>query len=108
MHILLDEMWPPEAARLLRERHGLSATHVFEEGLRATEDSVIAQHARAGGWCLVTENVIDFAQESDVALVFLRKKDLPSGRAQASALARILADWAREHPDPYLGAHWPQ
>lgn len=106
-HLLLDEMWPPEAARLLREHHGQSATHVFDEGLGATEDHVIAAQARSRGWCLVTENVIDFVGEPDLAVVFVRKRDLPAGRAQAPALAQLLATWSRAHPEPYLGGHWP-
>ena len=106
-HLLLDDMWPPAAARILRDEQGLSASHVFEEGLGATEDAVIAAHVRTHGWCLVTENVADFAHEPDVVLVFVRKRDLPAGRAQATALARLLTNWAARHTDPYLGAHWP-
>jgi hypothetical protein len=24
-----------------------------------------------------------------------------------AALAKVLDRWAQEHPDPYLGPHWP-
>jgi hypothetical protein len=40
-------------------------------------------------------------------LVFVLKKDLPSGGGQAAVLAKVLDSWARDHPDPYLGPHWP-
>jgi hypothetical protein len=40
-------------------------------------------------------------------LVFVLKKNLPAGGGQAVALARILDRWDRDHPDPYLGHHWP-
>jgi hypothetical protein len=40
--------------------------------------------------------------------VFVLKKNLPTGTAQASELAAALDRWAREHPEPYLGPHWPR
>jgi hypothetical protein len=55
----------------------------------------------------VTENVVDFASERDVVLVFVVKKNLPAGGGQAAALAKVLDRWAQEHSDPYLGPHWP-
>jgi len=35
------------------------------------------------------------------------KKNLPAGGGQAAALAKILDCWAQDHPEPYLGHHWP-
>ena len=64
--------------------------------------------ARGEGRAIVTENVADFAAERDVVLVFVLKKNLPAGGGQAAALAKVLDRWAQEHPDPYLGAHWPR
>jgi hypothetical protein len=104
---LLDEMLPPAAAALLRDNHRCDAVHVSEIGLLATEDAQIAATARAQGRALVTENVADFAAERDMVLVFVLKKNLPAGGAQATALAKTLDHWARENPDPYLGPHWP-
>ncbi|GAA4893425.1 DUF5615 family PIN-like protein [Streptomonospora salina] len=104
---LIDEMFPPSAARLLRETYDRDALHVSEIGLQAVEDSLVAATARAEGRAVVTENVVDFAVERDVVLVFVLKRHLPPGGAQAAALAKILADWARAAPDPYLGPHWP-
>lgn len=104
---LVDEMFPAAAAVLLREVYGHDAVHVAEIGLQAAEDALVAAAARAGGRAVVTENVADFAAERDVVLVFVLKRNLPAGGGQAAALAKVLDSWARDCPDPYLGAHWP-
>ena len=104
---LVDEMFPAAAAELLRTRHGRDAVHVTEVGLRGADDAQVAAVARAQGRAVVTENVADYAAERDLVLVFVLKKNLPAGGAQAAALARILDRWGRDHPDPYLGHHWP-
>jgi hypothetical protein len=108
LKFLLDEMFPPEAAALLRDRHGHDAVHVIEVGHAATDDPDIAAAARNQGRALVTENVAHFAGERDVVLVFVHKRTLPPGGAQASGLAEFLDRWANDHPAPYLGAHWPR
>jgi Domain of unknown function (DUF5615) len=104
---LIDEMFPLAAAELLRSRHDRDAVHVSEVGLRAADDTRVAEAARAEGRAMVTENVADFAAERDLVLVFVLKKNLPAGGAQSAALARILDRWDKDHPDPYLGHHWP-
>ncbi len=104
---LVDEMFPAAAAELLRTRHGHDAVHVTEVGLRGADDAQVAAVARAQGRAVVTENVADYAAERDLVLVFVLKKNLPAGSAQAAALVRILDRWAKDHPDPYLGHHWP-
>lgn len=104
---LIDEMFPPAVAMLLRNSYGHDAVHVAEVGLLATEDAQVAAVARAEGRALVTENVADFAGERDVVLVFVLKRNLPAGGGQAPALAKGLDSWARATPDPYLGPHWP-
>lgn len=104
---LVDEMFPAAAAELLRTRHGRDAVHVTEVGLRGADDAQVAAVARAQGRAVVTENVADYAAERDLVLVFVLKKNLPAGGAQAAALARILDRWAKDHSDPYLGHHWP-
>jgi hypothetical protein len=104
---LIDEMFPMAAAMLLRDTYGHDAVHVTEAGLRAAEDAQVAAVARGEGRAVVTENVADFAAERDVVLVFVLKKNLPAGGGQAAALAKLLDRWAQEHPDPYLGPHWP-
>jgi len=100
-------MFPTVTAVLLRDTYGHDAVHVAEVGLRAADDAQVAATARAEGRAVVTENVADFAAERDVVLVFVLKKSLPTGGGQAAALAKVLDRWAEDHPDPYLGPHWP-
>ncbi|MGI8632683.1 MAG: DUF5615 family PIN-like protein [Solirubrobacterales bacterium] len=107
MRFLLDEMYPPGAATRLRDHHGHDGVHVNEVGLRATDDAVIAGVARSQDRVMVTENVAHFAAERDLVLVFIPKRKLPVGGGQAADLADLLDRWARNHPEPYLGPHWP-
>jgi Domain of unknown function (DUF5615) len=104
---LIDEMFPPATAVLLRDAYGHDAVHVAEAGLRAAEDAHVAAVARAQGRAIVTENVADFSGERDVILVFVLKKNLPAGSGQGPALAKALDRWAQDRPQPYLGPHWP-
>jgi hypothetical protein len=67
----------------------------------------VAAVARAQGRVVVTENVADFSAERDIVLVFVLKKNLPAGGGQAAALAKALDRWMQDHPEPYLGPHWP-
>ena len=104
---LLDEMFPLAAAGLLREQVEHDAAHVSELGLGGADDAEVAAVARAEHYALVTENIADFAAERDLLLVFVLKKNLPPGGAQAKGLAVLLDRWATTHPDPYVGHHWP-
>lgn len=104
---LIDEMFPTAAAELLRTSYGHDTVHVAEVGVSAGDDTQVATAAWAEGRAVVTENVVDFAAERDLILVFVLKKNLPSGGGQAAALAKILDRWGKDHPDPYLGHHWP-
>lgn len=104
---LVDEMFPATTASLLRGNYDHDAVHVLEVGLGSTADEEIAATARAEGRAVVTENIVDFAAERDVVLLFVLKKNLPAGGAQAKALAQVLDDWARANPLPYVGPHWP-
>jgi Domain of unknown function (DUF5615) len=106
--VIIDEMFPTAAAQVLRDHYGRDAVHVAEVGLRATDDAAIARHARAEGRAVVTENVADFAAEEDLVLVVVLQKNLPSGGAQAAALAGVLDRWIKTNPDPYVGHHWPE
>jgi hypothetical protein len=101
-------MFPSAAAVLLREKYGHDAIHVAEAGLQGAQDAQVAATARAEGRAVVTENVADFAAERDLAMLFVLEKNLPAGGAQAAALASVLDRWARDHPEPYLGPHWPR
>jgi hypothetical protein len=104
---LLDEMFPPDAARLLREQSDHDAVHVSEVGLRGADDAAVASLARAEDRVLVTENVAHFTAERDLVLVFVLKKSLPAGGGQAKGLTVLLNRWTNTHPDPYRGHHWP-
>ena len=104
---LIDEMFPPTTAITLRDTYGHDAVHVSEVGLQAMDDSLVATTARAEGRALVTENVADFATERDLVLVFVLKRNLPTGGAQAAGLAKLLDHRASENPEPYVGPHWP-
>jgi hypothetical protein len=105
--LLLDEMFPSDAARQLQESFGHDAVHVDDLGLRGADEQQVAEVARAEGRAVVTENVADYAAERDLVLVCLLKRNLPAGGAQSSALAKLLDRRIRENPRPYVGQHWP-
>jgi hypothetical protein len=60
------------------------------------------------GRAMVTENVADFADEEGLVPVVVLKKYLPSGGAQAAALADVSDRWIEANPEPYVGHHWPK
>lgn len=68
---LVDEMFPPTTAALLREKYGHDAVHVGEVGLRGAEDAQVAACARTAGRAVATENVVDCSAERDVVLVLV-------------------------------------
>ena len=105
---LIDEMFSVVAASLLRDKYGHDAVHVAEAGMRGAPDALVAATARAEGRAVVTENVADSSAERDVVLLFVLKRNLPAGGRQAPALAAVLDRWNQEHPEPYLGPHWPR
>lgn len=103
---LIDEKLPPAAAETL-QRWGHDAVHVSQVGLMATADHLVAETDRSERRTLVTENVVDFAHEADLVLVFVLNRSLPSGGARAEALALLLDRWSSANAEPYVGAHWP-
>jgi len=107
VRFLLDEMFPAEAAQTLRDEFDHDAVHVGEVGLAGVADAEVGITARAEKRVVVTENVADFAAEPDLVLVCILKRNLPSGGAQAHALAALLDRWATDNPRPYVGQHWP-
>src|SRR5258708_30007191 len=100
-------MFPVAAAVILRETYGHDEISVTEVGRGAAEDGDVAALARAQGRAVITENVADYAADRDVVLVFVLKKNLPGGGAQAAGLAKALDRGAQDYPEPYLGPHWP-
>jgi hypothetical protein len=107
VRLLLDEMFPSEAARVLRVQFGHDAVHVNDLGLRGAADPQVAPVARADDRAMVTENVVDYAPEPDLVLVCVLKRNRPAGGKQAHALAELLDAWCRTNPAPYVGQHWP-
>ena len=107
MNLLLDEMFPSDAARQLRDAFGHDAVHVDDLGMGGVDDRQVAAVARADGRAVVTENIADYAGEQDLVLVCVLKRTLLSGGAQTSALAKLLERWVTENPHPYVGHHWP-
>lgn len=106
MRFLIDEMFPAATcSRLLERRH--DAVHVRDLGLDARPDREVAAVAGQERRILVTENVKDFAGEHDLVIVCVLKSRLP-GQGMAEHLARMLERWALDHPDPYVGLHWPR
>lgn len=68
MKLLLDEMWPPEAAAQLRRR-GHDVVAVAERpDLRTQEDEVIFAAAQDEDRAVVTENVADYRPIADSLL----------------------------------------
>jgi len=107
VRFLLDEMFPQTATTLLRDAFDHDAKHVGEVGLSGADDAAVATFARSEHRAVVTENVADYAPEPDLVLVCVLQRNLPSGGAQAQALAELLDRWATDNADPYLGQHWP-
>jgi predicted nuclease of predicted toxin-antitoxin system len=107
VRFLIDEVFPASAAQHLRQGGDHEAEHVSEVGLAGAADAEVAAYARAHGCVVITENVADLAPMEDLVTVFVRKRHLPAGGAQAAALAALLRRWASEHPRPYVGHHWP-
>lgn len=86
--------------RLIRIALDYAAEHSAEVRERIERNQAVAERA-------ATENVADFASERDIVLAFVLKNNLPAGCGQAAALAKILDRRAQDHPEPYLGHHWP-
>jgi len=59
--VLVDEMYPPAVAEALRAS-GIDATTVADVRLGGAPDAEIFGAAVAGGFCVLTENVGDFAR----------------------------------------------
>jgi hypothetical protein len=108
VRLLLDEMFPSDAARKLQESFGHDAVHVHDIGLRGADDQQVAEVARLEGRAVVTENLADHAAERDLVLVCLLERNLPAGGPRSTALAKLLDRWIRDNPRPYLGQHWPR
>ena len=113
MRFLIDEMLPSVTAEHLG-RLGHEASGVRDLGLGNRPDDEILAMAEVDGWVVVTENADDFialvterlvAGWPTAALVIVHRGRLAGG-AIADRLARALDQWARSHPEPWVGPHW--
>ena len=115
MRFLIDEMFSPAVARHLTDL-GHDARHVRDLGLAGRTDDEVFDRATAEERVVVTENAVDFVALLDAAVgagsvtppvVLALKRTLPSDAgAMAHELARRLARWADDHPNPYRHVHW--
>lgn len=115
MRFLIDEMFSPAVARHLTHL-GHDARHVRDLGLAGRTDDEVLDRATAEDRVVVTENAVDFVALLDAAasagavtapVVLALKRTLPADAgAMANELAKRLARWADNHPDPYRNVHW--
>lgn len=95
MKLLLDEMYPPRLAELLRSRDCDVVAVAELAELVGLEDPEILAHAMKTGRCLVTENVRDFALLAHIAghhgILLVHSRRWPRHRAGLTALAQALA-----------------
>jgi predicted nuclease of predicted toxin-antitoxin system len=115
VRFLIDEMFSPAVARHLTDL-GHDARHVRDVGLAGRTDDEVFDRATAENRVVVTENAVDFVALLDAAVgagaltppvVLALKRTLPADAgAMANELAKRLARWADNHPDPYRHVHW--
>jgi predicted nuclease of predicted toxin-antitoxin system len=112
---LLDETLPPATAAHLAEL-GHDAISVHDVELAGSDDDDVFAFAVSAQRIVVTENFADYAEiverrlsrdDPCVPVVFVRKSDFPPGGALPAHLAGHLDRWAIQHPEPYVGFHWP-
>ena len=115
MRFLIDEMFSPAVVRHLTDL-GHDAQHVRDLGPPGPTDDEVFDRATVEDRVVVTENAVDFVALLDTAgstgaatppVVLAQKRTLPADAgAMANELARRLARWADNHPDPYRHVHW--
>lgn len=92
--LLLDEMYPPALAEILRERgHDVTAVAALP-GLVGADDATVFAAARTEQRCVVTENVRDFAvlarQGQHAGVLFAHARRWPRTRPGLAKLADAL------------------
>jgi hypothetical protein len=93
--LLLDEMYPPLLADVLREKgHDVRAVATSE--LAGADDATVLDAATADGRCLLTENVRDFAvlarYTTHGGLLLANSRRWPRSRNGIDQLAAALHD----------------
>jgi predicted nuclease of predicted toxin-antitoxin system len=114
VRFLIDEMFSPAVARHLTDL-GHDAQHVRDIGLAGRTDDEVFDRATVEDRVVVTENAVDFVALLEAAgstgaatppVVLALKHTLPADAgAMANELARRLARWADNHPDPNRHVH---
>jgi hypothetical protein len=94
--LLLDEMYPPLLAEMLRDKgHDVLAVAASTD-LTGADDANVLDAATTDGRCLVTENVRDFAllarHAPHAGTVFANARRWPRTREGISRLAAVLHD----------------
>ena len=98
-------MFPHATCELLNDR-GHDAVHVRDRGVDARPDAEVVAVAAAEARVIVTETVKDFAGVHGVTVLCVLKSRLPP-QGMHVHLTELLDKWAMDHPEPYLGLHWP-
>jgi Domain of unknown function (DUF5615) len=113
LKFLLDEMYPPALAEVLRTG-GIEVSTVAERGLAGRSDADVLSAAAENGYVLLTENVSDFARIAADRLtagghhrglliaLSSRFSRRPSGIPRIAAAIRALADEELEDRLVYL------
>lgn len=107
MRFVLDEMYPPAGAELLRQR-GIDALAVKESAeLSGLGDRELPAFAAGDQRVLVTENVADFAvlarTEEHVGIVFCHPRRFPRDPDHIPRLVTALTALSKS-PPPELGS----
>ena len=94
--LLLDEMYPPLLADMLRDKgHDARAVAASAE-LAGADDAIVLDAASADGRCLLSENVRDFAvlarYTTHAGLLFANPRRWPRARDGIARLAAVLDD----------------
>jgi Domain of unknown function (DUF5615) len=94
--LLLDEMYPPLLADMLRDKgHDVRAVAASAE-LAGADDATVLDAATADGCCLLTENVRDFAvlarYTTHAGLLLANSRRWPRSRNGIAQLAAALHD----------------
>ena len=94
--LLLDEMYPPLLADMLRDKgHDARAVAASAE-LAGADDAIVLDAASADGRCLLSENVRDFAvlarYTTHAGLLFANSRRWPRARDGIARLAAVLDD----------------
>jgi predicted nuclease of predicted toxin-antitoxin system len=117
LKLLLDEMWAPSIADVLRQRgHDVVAVAVRAD-LRGQPDDVIFAAAVAEGYAIVTENVADYrplaaaavrAGRPLPALVFTANRSFPRGGPRTGAFLVAALDELLRGNEELAGELWLQ